>query len=983
MLITTLVTVFCAVRAAHALGQESTVTFNGGKGSIKLGGRGYHGAILLDNDDWPGVIRAAGDLAADFGRVTGTNLTRHLLKGTVAEGTNSKKVIIAGTIGQSRLISTLAEDGKIDLNSTEGKWEAFQSDVVKNPIEGVSEALVISGSDKRGTIYGLYDISEQIGVSPWHWFADVPAAQHKEVFALNKQKIQDSPSIKYRGIFLNDEQPGLTNWIDANYPKAKYGPGYNADFYSHVFELLLRLRANYLWPAEWNNAFHLDDPRNSPTADEYGIVMGTSHTEPMMRWTKEQSLFLEGAWNWDTNRENITQFFKEGAERSKQYDSLYTLGMRGLGDTASPSITPQSLGEIVAAQQQILSDVFNVTDVSSIPQMWCLYKEVGGYFHDGLRVPDDVTLLWADDNWGNVQRLPLGNETDREAGAGVYYHFDYVGDPRDYKWINTISLQKTWEQMHLTYERGAKQIWIVNMGDLKGLELPLNHYFDLAYDFPRMSSPDSTLDWLKLWAAREFGVSANAVADIMNRYGMYAARRKYELLSPQTFSLINYNEADKVLKEWEQLVKDAQKVYNSLSPAARPAFFELVLHPCTAGYIVTNIHITAGKNNLYAAQRRTSANTLANKALELFKEDHQLTQRYHQLLDGKWKYIMDQTHLGYSYWQQPMRNTLPPLAYTQLLEDSLAGSMGVSVEGSNASVPGDDQWHSLSSNTLTLPPLDPYGPSSRWIEVYSRGTEDIQFTVKPHDPWVKASPSSGRISASGKNTDIRVQLSIDWNNAPVGSSISSIDVSVVSGDYGNFGMPTIQLPVNKTSAPGSFHGFVESDATVSIEAEHTSRNTSDGNVSYEVIPGYGRTLSGVTLLPSLADTQQPPSSPRLEYDMYIFSNTSVVDATVYLGPSLNTDPSRPLKYAIAFNDAEPEIVQFVPSTPLGTLPTTWGATVSNAVWTNTTSHEIVGGGNKNTLKLWAVEPGVVFQKVVVDLGGVRDSYLGPPESKIV
>lgn len=532
-------------------------------------------------------------------------------------------------------------------------------------------------------------------------------------------------------------------------------------------------------------------------------------------------------------------------------------------------------------------------------------------------------------------------------------------------------------------------------------EHPLNHFFDIAYDMPRWSAPDSTHEWLEHWARREFGAAfAKDVANIMDRYGLYAARRKYELIDMQTFSLINYDEADNVLRGWKQLAKDAQKVYSRLSESARPAFFELVLHPCTAGYVVTNIHITAARNNLYASQRRTSANTLADDVLGLFKEDHELTQRYHRLLDGKWNHIMDQTHLGYDYWsvshphytlipadrryrQQPMRNTLPPLAYTQLLEDSVAGPMGVSVEGSNATVPGDDTWHDLSSNTLTLPPIDPYGPKSRWIDVFSRGTEDFTFTVTPKQPWVKASPSSGTITASGKDTDQRVQLSVDWDKAPSGSTTVSIDIALDSKDYGNFGMPTVELPVNKTTVPASFHGFVESDATVSMEAAHTTRNTSTDDTSYTVIPGYGRTLSGVTLLPVLADTQEPPSSPRLEYDLYLFSNASTAKATVYLGSSLNTDPSRPLSYAIALNDAKPEVVQFVPSTPLGSLPSNWETTVSNAVWSNTTSHAVMGGGHKNTLKLWAVEPGVVFQKVVVDLGGVRDSYLGPPESMVV
>lgn len=473
MLFSAVLAATCAVRAVYALGQEPIVSFNREPGAVKLAGHGPSPlSILLDNDDWPGVLRAANDLAEDFRNVTGAHCAREILNGTAPETGpthGGKTAIIAGTIGKSKLIESLVDSGKIDVQSTEGKWEAFQTELVKDPIHGVSNALVISGSDKRGAIYGLYDISEQIGVSPFHWFADVAPSKHPEIYALNKRKIQGSPSVKYRGLFVNDEQPALTNWINDNYPPARYGPGYNHEFYSRVFELLLRLRANYMWPAMWNNIFALDDPLNHPTADEYGIVIGTSHTEPMMRWTKEQRIFLDGEWSWKYNQETVTEFFREGAVRSEPYESLYTMGMRGLGDQASPTLTAEALEEIVHVQQRLLSDVFETNDTSSIPQMWCLYKEVGGYYEDGMRVPDDVTLLWADDNWGNIQRLPVDKELGRPAGAGVYYHFDYVGGPRAYKWINTISLQKTWEQMHLAYEREARDIWIVNMGDVKAL----------------------------------------------------------------------------------------------------------------------------------------------------------------------------------------------------------------------------------------------------------------------------------------------------------------------------------------------------------------------------------------------------------------------------------------------------------------------------------------------------------------------------------
>ena len=606
-------------------------------------------------------------------------------------------------------------------------------------------------------------------------------------------------------------------------------------------------------------------------------------------------------------------------------------------------------------------------------------QEVGGYFQQGLSVPGDITLLWADDNWGNTQRLPLANETNRTAGAGVYYHFDYVGAPVNYKWINTINLAKTWEQMHLAYERDARQIWIVNIGDLKGLEVPLSHFLDLAYDAPLWSSPNSTLNWLQMWAEREFGASAaNATAMVMSNYSMLTGRRKFEMLSPQLYSLTNYNEAANVLSEWNDLVNAAQNVYNSLDAASQPAFFEMVLHPAMAGYTLHQIHINAGLNNMYANEFRTSTNAIAQNVLSYFNQDHSIMQRYHSLLGGKWNHIMDQTHMGYDWFQQPMRNILPALNYVQTLETALDGSLGVTAEGGNGSAPGDSVYNIANSNSTQIPPpLDPYGPQSRYIDVYSLGTASVSFKVSPGASWVKASPSSGTLSASGNGTDTRVYFSVDWSAAPSGSSQVPINVTS-SSDYGNFNMPTVLLNVKNTAAPSGFSGFVESDGHISMEAEHATANTSAGNVSYGVIPGYGRTLSGVTLFPVTADSQTPPSSPKLSYDFYAFSNASNANVTVYVGPSLNTVPSRPLKYALAIDNGTPQIVQPCPTYTLGSLPTAWNAAVANGVWINSTNVTVTPG--KHTLNLWAMEPALVFQKIVIDMGGVRPSYLGPPES---
>jgi Glycosyl hydrolase family 115 len=456
-------TVFCWISTALAIGQQAVISFTGG--ALQIAGGSSVASLFLGSADFAGVIRAGQDLSADFGRVTGKNLTVVTKDQTSTDTSpSSGPVIIAGTIGKSTLIDSLVSASKIDVSTIKGQWESFQTQIVANPMTGLASALVIAGSDKRGTIYGIYDISEQIGVSPWYWFADVATTQQANIYALDVHKIQGSPSVRYRGIFLNDEQPALTNWV-----KEKYGGvGYVSGFYSRVFELLLRLRANYLWPTMWDSMFALDDTKNQPLADTYGIVMGTSHTEPLMRSTKEQGKYCSGSWDWTSNKANIISFLTDGAKRAKPYESLYTMGMRGSGDTASSTLNAAALEDVVAEQQKILTSVVN-SNLSAIPQMWCLYKEVGGYYQKGLKVPDDITLLWSDDNVGNMQRLPIPSEVDRSGGAGVYYHFDYVGDPRNYKWINTILPQKTWEQMHLTYSRNARQIWIVNVGDLKPL----------------------------------------------------------------------------------------------------------------------------------------------------------------------------------------------------------------------------------------------------------------------------------------------------------------------------------------------------------------------------------------------------------------------------------------------------------------------------------------------------------------------------------
>lgn len=355
------ITLFVAI-AQHAIAirQSANIAFANSAGALRLSGGSSAPTIVIDSKDWPGVTRAGNDLSNDFGLVTGTKAKLV----TSTSGVSNNSIIIVGTIGKSPLIDSLVSSGELDVSSVKGKWESFSSKLVTNPVDGISSALVLAGSDKRGTIYAIYDISEQIGVSPWYWWADVPPKKKTDIFALPIVKVQGPPSVKYRGIFLNDEQPALTGWVKANYGK------YDSRFHAKVFELLLRLRANYFWPAMWDAKFYVDDAKNGPLADEMGIVMGTSHTEPMARADKEKVK----PWDWKSNQSNLKRYMQDGLTRAKSWETLWTLGMRGDGDTASPTLDAKSLVDVINYQQSIMKTTLGTTDLAKVPQMWCVYK---------------------------------------------------------------------------------------------------------------------------------------------------------------------------------------------------------------------------------------------------------------------------------------------------------------------------------------------------------------------------------------------------------------------------------------------------------------------------------------------------------------------------------------------------------------------------------------------------------------------------------
>jgi len=811
--------------------------------------------LYISESDFAGVIRAAEDLKKDIGLVT--NVEPELINTNQNSFIKTKTIVVIGTIGKSQLIDGLIKSRKLEVSAITNQWEAYQIQTIDNPFPNVDRALVIVGSDKRGTIYGIYEISKQIGVSPWHWWADVPVKKQTELFVSAERQV-DMPSVKYRGIFLNDEQPALGGWVKENYG------GFNSKFYTKVFELILRLKGNFLWPAMWGQSFYTEDPLNPKLADEYGIVISTSHHEPLMRAHVEWQRADKGKWNYSINETALKEFWREGITRMGNYESIVTLAMRGDGDE------PMSEESNIALLQKIVTDQRNiiqqVTDkpITATPQVWALYKEVQDYYDKGMRVPDDVTLLLCDDNWGNIRKLPTLTEPKRQGGYGIYYHFDYVGGPRNYKWINTNPIERVWEQMHLAYQYGADRIWVVNVGDLKPMEFPISFFLDYAWN-PASVKAEDLQPYTEQWCAQQFGIDySKESASLLSLYLKYNGRVKPELLNEKTYSLDNYNEFERVVTEYQELRAHAILLASKLESEKQEAFYQLILHPIQASANLYEMYYYVALNHRAAGLQDAAANTYADKARAHYLKDSLITVEYHTRNNGKWNHMMSQTHIGYTYWQQPPVNKMPAVHYI--------------------------------TATKKLP---------------------VQKSVS---------------SQSARN----------------------------------------QIPSTKGNV------FFELDKYVAIDADQPTHMVNTKEINWKVLPNHGKTGSAITSFPVTAKPQAlVNNSAHVAYDFYSYSSGTLT-VQLYFSPTLNFHGAKNgLQYALSIDDESPEV--FSLNADDGDLKT-WEKWVANNINIKISSHSIQKPG-KHTLKFWAVDSGIVLQKIVLDFGGLKPSYLGPPQTK--
>ncbi|CAM3221376.1 glycosyl hydrolase 115 family protein [Asticcacaulis taihuensis] len=836
-----LAAILLAVFPAGALACEGPVSVCDGVSAagFALIRDGKPATVYVDAGASKPVQRVAEDFAADLERVSGVHPA---VINDLKDMTGS--VVVIAVAGHSPL--------PVDEGGVAGKWEAYQQSVVDT---GHGKALVILGADARGAIYGTYDLSAKMGVSPWYWWADVPVVKKTDLYVTAGSRI-DAPKVKYRGFFINDEEPAFGGWA-----REKFG-GINHQLYGHVFELELRLKGNYLWPAMWGKAFSDDDPLNQQTAAEYGIIMGTSHHEPMTRAQEEWHRHKEGGvtggkWDYTTNADNLRTFWRGGIERMKagNFENVVTVGMRGDGDEPMSEGTATHLLEnIVADQRRIIADVTG-KPADQTPQVWALYKEVQDYYDHGMTAPDDVTLLFSDDNWGQIRRLPDPTAPKRAGGYGVYYHFDYVGGPRNYKWINTNQIEKTWQQMDLAYDSGADRLWIVNVGDIKPMEFPLSFFMDMAWN-PEAMTPEALKAYPAKWAGQQFGQAhAAEIGDILTRYSQYNARKKPELITADSFDITSLSEME---LDYGVLAQQTQTLGKTLPANAKDAYFQLVEYPTVASANLYSLYYNTALNHLAALEGSPRANLLADIVEKNFQTDKGLAAQYNGLAGGKWNHMMDQTHIGYDNWQQPEVQVLPKL-----------------------------------------------------IRVPEKG--------KPAHNAYKSDRLYLRPSLSKAGT------------------------------------------------------FVENEGAIAIEAQHFIRKTEVPGLHWQVIPELGRTLSSVVSLPQAAPATAP-GDMALEYDFQLAKEVDVT-LNLYLAPTLDTQGKGGLRIAVTIDDRPAQTLTFDlrPDTPQ------WTQAVKNNILILPAAFNSLKPG-KHTIKVFRIDGNVMLERLVLDTGGLKPSYLGPPES---
>lgn len=937
-------------------------------------------AILYDASDAAVVKRAAELFAADVEAVTGRRP-----QVTSATGETGPAVIV-GTVGGSALIRRLSEAGKIDTAPLEGAWERYLIQTVANPLPGIRKALVIAGSDRRGAAYGLFTLSELIGVSPWYWWADVPVKKHAALHVDAPPTYSQTPSVRYRGIFLNDEDWGLTPWASQTFEPERGNIGPRT--YAKVCELLLRLKANYLAPAMHPVSTSFNQiPENKLVADTFAIVMGSTHCEPLLLNTaSEWDTQTMGPWNYDKNKEGINRVLTQRVRENSPYENVYTLALRGLHDGAMSTTLPmhekvRMLQQALLDQRQILAENID-RPVETVPQAFTPYKEVLEIYSNGLELPDDVTIVWPDDNYGYMKRLSGVREQRRTGRSGVYYHVSYLGVPHSYLWFSTTPPSLMYEELRKAYDTTADRLWLLNCGDLKGSEMQVSLFLDMAWDIGRFTA-DNVVTYPARWLAGIFGEAYYDRLEAMTRehlrlafprkpeymgWGYHWNRFNHncEQLTDTDFSFTNYDEAPRRLEAYRKLGARAEALLHEIGDEARPAFYQLVYYPLRGAELMNRMTLGGQRNRWYARQGRAATNAVRDEVQRCYDSLQVITRGYNSLLGGKWNHMMSmrQNYDGVSAYFN-----LPHLA-----THDAAGAPRLALQVAGEDVTGARAFHAL-------PAFDNYLRRTYPVEIYNRGGGTLAWTAHASEPWVVLSKSAGKTA-----DEERITVGIDWEKAPSGNAVPA-QIVFRAGEQSEKVLVSLFNPTAPSRA--ELRGiYVENNGCVSIPAAGCHRVRENDRIKITAVEDLG--IEGPAL--QLGDPTAPlqifrsRDVPCAEYDFYAFDAGSVdvytyvlptfplhADRDFRIGENTNTDT----KYSVQIDDG----ALATPSSSHVEYAQVWFESVLRNCAVNKSTLHIDKPG-RHTLRIRVGDPGIVLQKIVLDFGGMKRSYLGPQSTLI-
>lgn len=926
--------------------------------------------IICDTTDYTTVRLAAKLLAQDIERIT-----RH--KPAIQNDLKGVKgnVIIIGSIDSSRLTRNPVIKKYIDIAAIEGKWETYLVQAVKKPLSNIANALIICGSDRRGTAYGVFDISERIGISPWYWWADVTPQKKNKLTLPFISLVSNPPSVKYRGIFLNDEDWGLQPWAAKTFEPETGDIGPKT--YAKIFELLLRLKANLIWPAmhPCTKAFY-HYPKNREVADEYGIIIGSSHAEPMLRnnvdeW-KESKM---GEYNYFVNRETIYKYWKQRAEESKNYENIYTVGMRGIHDSGMEGSA--DMNDKIAVLEKIFSDQREIirttiaSDVPRVPQAFIPYKEVLNVYDKGLKLPEDITIVWPDDNYGYIQRLSNDAERQRSGGAGIYYHLSYWGRPHDYLWLSSTHPMLIWEEMMKAYNTKNDRMWVVNVGDIKPVEYGMNLFLDMAYDIKPFSSPDFVKVHLEKWMSNIFGhTSAPELVDVAWQYYQLAFERRPEFMGwsqtePTTTTHVTaynhffYNdEATKRLDRYTRLYKQASAIQKKIDADKQDAFYELVYYPVRCAQLINKKFFLNEKANYYAQQHRASASDFAKAAAQACDSIAKETDYYNsKLTKGKWKHMMSKQPRDLPVFDCPM---------TASWKASGEG-WGICVEGNTEEQP------ELNHYGNSLPVFYAWNKNAYFVDIFLTGTESVNWQAAPSQPWIRLSKYSGTLPSAVGEKEERVWVSIDHGVLPKEKSAKGF--IVFKAGTKEFSVP-VQVYIN---APDSFKGFIEENNYISMFAVNYNGAVNTPDLKWKPVEGLGYAGKAVMLSPAQGSFSDKPATnyASLKYDFYTFSKGNA-QVNVYCLPTHALNANHQMRIAISIDGQEPEVIDY----RTFDRSETWKQNVLSNTAISVIIHTFKEPGN-HTLTITALDPGIIIDRITIDFGGLKPGYAAVPETKVM